>query len=347
MKNVLILFGVTGDLAKLKILPAIEMLNQSIYNGNKIEIRGVGRSDVDVGLMNQYNFQYFKTGYLNLNDIFRNIESDDNVLCVLSIPPSSYLNIISQISIQSKRIEKKFKIFVEKPIGFDLDSAKEFIQAIKQYDLEYFFNDHYLGKENVWDMEKLINPHIHNKNGEINHITNVELNLLETQGVEMRAGFYDKVGVINDIFQNHALQTLAILFSKHCNISKAKVLEIFSDENYTRIVKFEVKQYEGYLSLEGVAENSKTPTEMHLEWEINFPNIPQIRVFVNLGKKQKVGRANLQIKFEDNTEEDISLATKGKAYIRQIDKALNSYHNFFVSEEEILLQWKCVENLTK
>jgi len=239
-----IIFGVTGDLARRKLVPALYELALEKRLPEPFYIIGFARRDWDVKMMaeqlksgvNEFArskpikadvldelcgmMHYIRStfedeeGYTRLNEKLRELEIV-NRLFYLAVPPEDYPIIVKQIG--KTRLGKSEKgwvhIIVEKPYGQDLESARELDAQVHRVfeERQVYRIDHYLGKETVQNIlvfrfaNGIFEPLWNRRN-----VDHVQISVAESVGVGSRAGYYEQAGVIRDVFQNHMLQLLAL-----------------------------------------------------------------------------------------------------------------------------------------
>lgn len=241
-----VLFGATGDLAKRKIYPALFNLYVNQKLPKSFLIIGVGRSKmsdeefqsrVDDSLTNFSRhsiedkskkeefvqaFRYSRLDvtnpeeYAHLLELIQRSERErnsmDNRMFYLSVAPEFFEIIAANIKESGLSSTEGWKrLIIEKPFGHDLPSSQELNNQLGNAfeEDEIYRIDHYLGKPMVQNLEALgfANP-ILQALWNNQHIANVQITASETVGVEERAGYYDKVGAIRDMVQNHMLQLL-------------------------------------------------------------------------------------------------------------------------------------------
>ncbi len=225
MKTKLVIFGITGDLSRRKLLPALQRI---IATGdfNDVSIIGVSRHEVsiddllDTALGNNElsdRISVFSMDLTQLGDYgklreYINLQDDEQLLVYLSVPPTASAQIVGFMG-QAGLNSKNTKILFEKPFGMDLTSAQEEIaQTARYYDEDQIYRiDHFLAKgmaQNIvaFRASNAIFGHLWHAQA----ISRIEVIASEEIGIEGRVQFYEQTGALRDIVQGHLMQLLAL-----------------------------------------------------------------------------------------------------------------------------------------
>jgi glucose-6-phosphate 1-dehydrogenase len=248
--TVIVLFGVSGDLAGRKVLPALYHLVKDGLLPDKIRVIGTSRQELtkakllknielcvleedkvcDPAVLKKFNniFEVLKfdpvdeSDYLKLKEELDKIESAEgccfNRLFYLSIPPQVYSPIVRLLGSSglargcSHKVGKS-RLLIEKPFGYDLKSAKDLIKQTGKYfkENQIYRIDHYLAKETAQNILAFRRHNpLFNDIWDNSLISKIHIRALETIGIEGRANFYDNMGALRDIIQSHLIQLMAI-----------------------------------------------------------------------------------------------------------------------------------------
>jgi glucose-6-phosphate 1-dehydrogenase len=329
MRRIIVQYGGTGDLAEKKLYPAYENLTADGYEftvlalgrrfSNREEfIAAMVREAAPPEFLDRLEYLHYDMGAedavstltAKINGMIRDTEEVEFIY-YLALQPSLYEVAISQI----KEIDRDIacmctltkKIIVEKPFGFDLESARRYNAILEQAftDKEIYRVDHYLGKE---FMQNLLLMRFHNdiirRIWDNRTIESIQIIFDETHGVDQRLGFYEKIGVVRDTIQNHIMQIIAFLtMSEPATISfediaieKQKVLRAISP-----IQDFYMGRYESL----GVNSGRviTTPTYAAFKLYVNTYYFAGIPIYVRTGKMQQEAKSLIYVKFRNTTSQ--------------------------------------------
>ncbi|MCX2683804.1 glucose-6-phosphate dehydrogenase [Campylobacter sp. MIT 21-1685] len=358
-----VLFGATGDLAMRKIFPALyeaykkDLLHKNarfIATGRTIlDDKGFleeleAKSKIHIQDCDEKKWEEFvaKIHYLSIDlnrmedfYILKEIVCNENedLVIYFSISPEFFIKTcenLARIGLNTSRV----RIVLEKPLGVDLHSCKEINDKIARYyqEEQIYRIDHYLGKESVQNIMFLraYNPlfsSVWNKE----HIACVEISVFETLGIQARGEFYDRMGALRDMLQNHMLQILCLvamqlpktLDAQSLRAAKLKLLQSLKpfDEKalQTQVIKAQYtanKQCKGYLEELNVQAHSQTETFVALKTEILDTNWLGVPFYLRTGKRMANSFAHIVLHFKSkpNIKANkliISLQPRNELYI--------------------------------
>jgi glucose-6-phosphate 1-dehydrogenase len=325
--DVLAIFGISGDLAKKMTFRALYRLEErgkldcpivgvAIDGWDDGQLREhareaigdtVGDPDEDVFARLAQRLTYVQGDYAD-SDTFKRvgeaIGEAQRPVFYLEIPPSLFATVVQGLG--KAGLTEGGHVVIEKPFGHDLASAEELNSELREVlrEEQILRIDHYLGKEPVLDItylrfaNSMLEP-VWNRE----HVSHVQMTIAENFGVEDRGRFYDEVGAMRDVIQNHALQVLGIVGMEpptgtHPDSVRDKKLEFFKAMRAADPKRYVRGQYEGFLDVKDVAADSTTETFAAVELEVDNWRWAGVPFFVRAGKRMPVKSSEVTVFFK-------------------------------------------------
>lgn len=318
----LVIFGITSNLAQKYLLPSLYDMKEKGLLSEGVKVLGVARRKLTreefVNYINEAlhkeNIHHRhpiknevlkklikKISYLdgNLDDsnfytkLSRELKHK-NTIFYLATYPELYQTIFRNLQkFKLNHSRRGFtRLMIEKPIGNDLNSAKNINQLLTKYfhEDQIYRMDHYLGKETIQNIltfrfangifEPLINK---------DFIDHIQISALEQFGISGRGGYYDKIGALKDVGQNHQLQMLAFATMdapKEFNNRSITDQRIKIFKNLVPLKnKIVFGQYESYQSEENIPQDSMTDTYYAFKTFIDNDRLKDVPIYIRAGKK--------------------------------------------------------------
>jgi len=364
MKTKLVIFGITGDLSRSKLLPA---LSEIIATGgyDDLEIIGVSRRDVVATELLEAakssnladRTRLFTMDLAEEDDYTRlkeslGLQDDEQVLMYLSVPPNASADIVDFLG-KAGLNTPNVKILFEKPFGFDLASARDFIERTGRYynEEQLYRIDHYMAKEVAQEIIHLrSNAENKHHSWDKTSVTSIEVVASETLAAKERAVFYEQTGALRDVLQGHLMQLLSLILM---DIPHGFSLEYLPEQRLNALkqvrladpAKASRAQYEGYQ--DDVANpGSLTETFAHLELESEAERWQGVSLRLASGKKLDKKHIYIKMHYTDGTEdifEESQVLREGRlpdAYERVLVEAINGRKSIFTTSLEVLRSWE-------
>lgn len=353
---ILVIFGASGDLTERKLIPALYDLKSQNLLPDKFAVLGVSRTDMTdesfrekmksavqkflekkenindavlesflpslhylpINTSNQDDYGQLKDKLTSLDTQF---QTNGNFLFYLSTPPNIYGTIVKNLGVYGLNSQERGwkRIIIEKPFGYDLNSAKKLNKEVLEiFDEDQVYRiDHYLGKETVQNIlvtrfsNGIFEP-IWNRN----FIHHIEITSSEDIGVEGRGGYYDHSGALRDMVQNHLLQLVGMVAMEPPTNSDARsirneTLKVFQsirpltkEDIYHNVIRGQYKaskirgaDVKGYREEENVIDCSKTETYAAMKFYIDNWRWSGVPFYLRTGKRLPIKVTEVVIHF--------------------------------------------------
>ncbi len=391
---VIVIFGITGDLSKRYLLPSLYYLIKDGLLNEKTQILGITRSDMSTeelfskvnlagpdsdgppdaatveNIKNRTSMMKMNLddpeAYKSLLNRLNSIE-DANGVCMnrlyyLSIPPKAYMPVVgllggAELNTSCQHGKASTRILIEKPFGYDLQSAEALINETGRYfsEEQTFRIDHYMAKETVQNILtfRFKNP-IFEAVWNHKHVSAIEITAKQKIGIEGRAVFYEPLGALRDFIQSHLIQMLGIitmdkpemLDSQNIHAAKKAALDQVAPVPAEQVVQLTKRgQYKGYRE---EVSNPESVTETFAEINVvshaeRWQGVPiklltgksldehKTEVRVVFRGSEKIANNELVFRIQPNEGFELDLLTKKPGYADEVQTTAMefSYKNSF------------------
>lgn len=319
--TIIVLVGITGDLSKRKLLPALENLQRNGMLPEHFELVGITRQHTDQGYvqMDLDKKEDYARLALHLQGIERKWGVSAQRLFYLAVAQSAASSIIRYLGDSGLAAVPNTKLLLEKPFALDIGNAfsEDAIYRV----------DHYLAKRSIMSMAQL----------DLKDVHRIVIEASESIGIEGRGNFYEQSGALKDIIEGHLLEVAAHVVAPHDRLAVLRAME-----GVTTACR---GQYIGYRD---AVNNPESIVETFASVEIPVhTDLYNGTVLLKTGKAMSAKRTSLSLQYADGASHVFSLHDTENAYETVFMEAMQGNKSLFVSQEEVAEMHRIVAPLSK
>lgn len=322
----LVIFGATGDLAKLETFPAlVGLVERGVLHVPVIGVSNLGWTlerfrEYAAESLDHNGMDPFSPAAKRMIELLQYVDGDLNdpktyadvadamkpaksALFYLEVPPVLFGRIAQGIA--AAGLARGSRVMVEKPFGFDLRTARELNHTMHEHFAEdsIYRVDHWLGLESVGNVQvarfanAIVEPLLSRE-----YVESIQITMAENFGVADRGRFYDQTGAVRDVMQNHMLEVLATVLA---DPPHGRTLESWREEKAQVVSALRpltpgnavFGQYDGYREIDGVAPDSNVETYAAIRLACDSWRWADVPIAIRAGKRLPVTATDVTVQF--------------------------------------------------
>jgi len=370
MNTKLVIFGITGDLSRRKLLPVLDDMAKR-GSLSDVEVVGISRRQVDASellmssvgddtLMSRVSILTMdladSKNYKKLKDHL-DLGGTTQILIYLAVPPGASAQIADLLG-ENGLNTANVRLLFEKPFGFDLESAKEFISRTGRYfnEQQIYRIDHYAVKDIAAALLDFKTEDDNLNQWSNKSVKSITIEATESIDIEDRAAFYEQTGALRDVLQGHLMQLLALVLMDTADDFKAenlpkyrlKALDTVSPANPKLATRGQYEGYDNDVSNPG----SLVETFASVELQSADPRWDGVQIRLVTGKAMDKKCTRITVEYKDGRtdvfeEGGVLGANYPAAYEHVLLEAIKGDEYIFTTSDEIIRSWEILAPVQK